>query len=200
VDIGDVVFIVFIALGALSSVLGGKKKHQQALKKPARRRPPYPPLPSNPSTQQTVSDRTPPRERISPSRRTAVSQMERILRELGLDTTVPATPTPAPTPEPEPELIEGRPPPVIASLESVDIDDEARHLQFHERYMHESTERAWGKPADSSLGMGQTEVGTKSGARPSPHSRPLAKRYLNPDTLRSAILLHEILGPPKGLR
>jgi hypothetical protein len=110
--------------------------------------------------------------------------MEQILRQLGLEVE-PEVEEEAP-PEPEPARnVEvdavGRVLPQAVSLEepakpAVAPDAEARHEEFHEDYV---------------AAYKQTHI-----ARPPSRARAMLSR----ERLRQAILYHEILGPPKGLR
>ncbi len=109
--------------------------------------------------------------------------MEQILRQLGLQVEPDVEEAP---PEPEPALnVEvdavGRARPRAVSLEeparpAVAPDGEARHDEFHEDYVS---------------AFKQTRI-----ARPSSRARGM----LFGESLRQAILYHEIFGPPKGLR
>ncbi len=188
-DIQDLFVLALIAFGVFSSLLGGKKKKSSTA---ARKRPP-PPVARESSA---ASSR--PRGQVEPGRRDAASHMERILRELGLE--VPDTEQPASTDRPaleetsEPPTTRPLPRPPVprelprvvsleraprepVSLEQLDISSEERHDRFHERYLPD-------KPV----------------ARPAgPARRRPVMEYLKPSNLRQAILLKEILGPPKGL-
>lgn len=66
-----------------------------------------------------------------------------------------------------------REPPRIVSLEQLDIDDRRRHEEFHERLNR------------------SIQTGASSGS---------AGLLATPDDLRRAIILNEVLGPPKGLQ
>ncbi len=108
--------------------------------------------------------------------------MEEILRQLGLDVGVEEEAPEvgmevAPPPSP---LVMREEPRVVSlaeqSVETMDGDTSMRHEQFHQSYV---------KPLDQ----------IDSQRRPS-----RAGIRLNPTSLREAIILHEILGPPKGLQ
>jgi hypothetical protein len=119
--------------------------------------------------------------------------MEDILRQLGLDVGHEPEPEPEIEIEPEPAPVVrdaraglprdavGREIPQVRSLEDESIDavvDRAGpvHREFHDQYV---------KPFE------QTRI-------EKPPSR--ARVRLNPRSLREAVILKEILGPPKGLR
>lgn len=170
-DIGDLIFLIFIALGGLSSILGGKKK-RQAAKSAGKTRPrPRPPRPAQArEVSRTGRDHPARRQPRQPE-----SQMERILRDLGFDAV-------AVEDEPEPQAVVSseipltRELPKTVSLERLDVEREARHQKFHDKYI---------KP-----------VAAPEGARvPS-----RAERYVNAQSLRDAVLRMEILGTPKGLK
>ncbi len=180
-DIGDLLILIFIVSGILSSLVGGKKKKQQA--RQLQQRPL--PRPSRPPSR----ERPRSRPSLDPSHTAPVpTQMEEILRQLGLEV------------EPETEELEvaverefeeaarydavGRELPKAVSLErpvqpvqpTVVPSSEARHTKFHDEYID---------------AFEQTRIER-------PPSR--AKGLLNPRSLRQAMLLREILGTPKGLR
>ena len=180
-DIGDILILIFIVSGILSS-LAGKKKKQQSGKPQQRPRP----RPTRPPSRERVLPSSPS---LDPSHTAPVpTQMEEILRQLGLEV------------EPETEELElavereaeeaeeaarydavGRELPRVVSLEkpvqrTVTPDTEVRHTAFHDEYID---------------AFEQTSIER-------PTSR--AKDLLNPQSLRQAMLLREILGTPKGLR
>ncbi len=176
-DIGDLLILIFIVSGILSSLAGKKKKQQK--RQP--QRPPRP-RPSRPPSRERARSRP----SLDPSHSGPVpTQMEEILRQLGLEV------------EPEIEELEvavereveeaarydavRRELPRVVSLErpaqpTVVPDAEVRHAEFHDEYI------------DAFV---QTRI-----ERP----RSRAKDLLNPQSLRQAMLLREILGTPKGLR
>ncbi len=177
-DIGDILILIFIVSGILSSLAGRKKKKSQS--RPPQRRPQ--PQPSRPPSREG------PRSRpsLDPSHSGPVpTQMEEILRQLGLEVG-PEIEEPEVVVEREVEEVArfdavGRELPRAVSLErpaqpTVVPDTEVRHTEFHDEYIDAFT---------------QTRIER-------PPSR--AKGLLNPQSLRQAILLREILGPPKGLR
>jgi len=181
VDFGDILVFILIGSGLLSSILGGKKKKKtlpQARQGRPRPAPRARPRPAHPNAGG-------PQPSLDPNHTAPVaSQMEQILQQLGLQVE-PDVETEAP-PEPEPELnVEvdavGRVLPRAVSLEeparpAVAPDGEERHDEFHEDYV--------------------------SAYRPTRIARPSsrARGMLSRESLRQAILYHEILGPPKGLR
>ncbi len=170
-DIGELIFLIFIALGGLSSILGGKRKKRAAQSAGKTRPRPRPPRPAQARAASTTGRDHPARR---PERQDTESQMERILRDLGFDAVVVED-------EPEPQAVvssEVPPPrelPKTVSLERLDIEPEARHEKFHDRYI---------KP-----------VAAPEGAR----VRSRAQRYVNAESLRDVVLRMEILGRPKGL-
>ncbi len=206
-DFGDLVIIIFIVSGILST-LGRKKKPQGKARPQARPRPrqaQFPPQRRAESTRgaETTPSRAgpgapEPRAPSPPARESAApATMEDILRQLGLDTgpqpEVELEPAPEPEPEPEPlpQVREvptrlprdrvGREIPQVLSLEDESIDAVAdragpRHREFHERYV---------KP------FRETDI-DKAPSR--------ARLRLNPRSLREAVILKEILGPPKGMQ
>ncbi len=177
-DIGDLLILIFIVSGLLSSWAGSKKKKQQS-RQPQRR---PQPRPTGPPSREGVRSRP----SLDPSHSGPVpTQMEEILRQLGLEV------------EPKMEELElavereaeeaarydavRRELPRVVSLEkpvqrTVVPDPEVRHTKFHDEYIDE---------------FAQTRIER-------PTSR--AKDLLNPQSLRQAMLLREILGTPKGLR
>ena len=113
--------------------------------------------------------------------------MEEILRQLGLE--VEPRGEEAEAPEQAPEIATvgerdavGREMPRVVSLEEPYVDEaivpdaEKRHDEFHEEYV---------------TAFRETRI-----------RRAVSRGHemLNPESLRHAILMHEILGPPKGLR
>ena len=179
-DFGDLIILIFIVTSLLSSIAGGKKK-QQAKKRPqARSRPP----------QESLPDQRPEPVPTPPAREPdGAGTMEDILRQLGLDVgpqpQVEPQLEPAPPPAPiERELLRDRVEreiPQAASLEDESIDSVVEragpeHEEFHERYVE---------------AFEQTRIAN-------PRSR--ARLLLNPRSLREAVILKEILGPPKGMQ
>lgn len=196
-DIGDLIFLLLIGFGFISSLLGGGKKK--------RRTPPRPPPPQRPPEAVQARSR-------------AVDQMERLLEELqlraggpprgtagavaGRDVEIEGAPDDydayaegwgSPPPESEavsledavPEAVsleEIPPPPYREILErplppSIRPVDARSHRRFHDRYVEPT---------------GKTRGRRRSVAR--------ARKHLKAGTLREAVLLREILGPPKSLR
>jgi hypothetical protein len=112
--------------------------------------------------------------------------MEEILRQLGLEVGRHGEEQEAPEQAPEIETVGerdyvGREMPRVVSLEKPPVeaivpDTEKRHDEFHEQYVRT---------------FRQVRI-----------ERPVSRGHemLNPKSLRHAILMHEILGPPKGLR
>ncbi len=177
-DIGDLLILIFIVSGILSSLAGGKKRKQQS-----RQQQPRPlPRPARPPSRERARSRP----SLDPSHSGPVpTQMEEILRQLGLDVE-PEIEEPEVVVEPDVEEIArydavGRELPRVVSLErpaqpTVVPDTEVRHTEFHEEYVD---------------AFEQTRI-----ERP----RSRGKKLLNPQSLRQAMLLREILGPPKGMR
>ncbi len=177
-DIGDLLILIFIVSGILSSLAGGKKKKQQSRQPQRRPRP----RPTRPPSREGVRSRP----SLDPSHSGPVpTQMEEILRQLGLEVE-PEIEEPEVVVAPEAEEVArydpvGRELPRVVSLErpaqpTVVPSTEARHTAFHDEYIE---------------AFEQTHIKR-------PPSR--GKDLLNPQSLRQAILLREILGPPKGLR
>ncbi len=164
-DIGDILILIFIVSGLLSSLAGGKKKKQQSRPPQSRPRP----RPSRPPSREGAGARAGPRPSLDPSHSGPVpTQMEEILRQLGLEV--------GPEIE-EPEVVVER---EVVRPERPKIlsvpDTEVRHAAFHDEYIN---------PFE------QTRI-----ARPPSRG----KKLLNPQSLRQAMLLREIFGPPKGMR
>ena len=186
-DLGDLLLLIFIVSGLLSTLAGGKKKRKGASQAP--------PRPPRPRSQRQSSPRAPgerarprevprPQPSLDPGAGPVPTQMEEILRQLGLDVgREPEVEEPEPFVELEAEAqsIPLREEPRVVSLEGeslepLDDGGEGRHTEFHEKYI---------RPLESV-------------DRRSRSSR--ARLRLNPATLREAILIREILGPPKGLQ
>ncbi len=188
-DIGDILILIFIVSGILSAMAGKKKKQQS---------PPPPPPPQPQRRTRPRSSRPPSREgagagagaRSRPSLDPAHSgpvptQMEEILRQLGLEVE-PEIEEPEVVVEAEVEEVArydavGRELPRVVSLErpaqpTVVPDAEVRHARFHREYIDAFEQTAIERPPSR------------------------AKKLLNPQSLRQAILLREILGTPKGMR
>ncbi len=179
-DFGDFLLFILIGSGLLSSVLGKKKKNlpQTRPRRPqqARQRATLPERPQRPR----------PEPSLDPSHSEPVpTQMEAILRQLGLEVERHGEEQKAPEQAPEIEVVGerdavGRRMPRVVSLEEPSVqvvpDTEKRHDEFHEKYVRT---------------FRQTRIG-----------RPVSRGHemLNPKSLRQGILMHEILGPPKGLR
>ncbi len=183
-DIGDILIAIFIVSGILSSLAGGKKKKKKQQSRPPQRRPPS--RPSRPPSRETAGAGARRRPSLDPSHSGPVpTQMEEILRQLGLEVG-PEIEEPEVVVEREVEEIArhdafGREHRQIVSLErpaqpTVVPDTEARHAEFHDEYID---------------AFEQTRI-----ARPPSRG----KKLLNPQSLRQAMLLREILGTPKGLR
>ncbi len=172
-DIGDLLILIFIVSGILSSLMGKKKKQ------PSRQsqRPPQP-RPSRPPSRDAAGAGARTRPSLDPSHAGPVpTQMEEILRHLGLEV------------EPETEELEvavereaeeaARYDAVRRELPrvvSVVPDSEVRHTEFHDEYIDAFEQTRIERPASRAKGL------------------------LNPQSLRQAMLLREILGTPKGLR
>ena len=181
-DVGDILLLIFIVFGVLSSLAGGKKKRKGVPQAPLRpQRQPSPPRPGGATRPREVPRSEPS---LDPGAGPVPTQMEGILRQLGLDVgrePEVEEPEPAVEPEAEPHSIPLREEPRVVSLEEEalnlpDADREQLHSEFHQKYI---------RPLES------VDRGSRS-------SR--ARLRLNPTSLREAILLREILGPPKGLR
>ncbi len=177
-DIGDILILIFIVSGILSSLASGKKKKRQSLPPQRRPRPQSSRPPSREAARSSPS--------LDPSHTGPVpTQMEEILRQLGLEVE-PEVEKAEVVVEPEVEEVPrydvaGRGLPRVVSLErparpTVVPDTEVRHTRFHDEYID---------------AFEQTVI-----ERPPSH----AKEMLNPRSLREAILLREILGTPKGMR
>ncbi len=179
-DFGDLFLLILIGSGLLSSVLGKKKK-----KLPQTR-----PRSPQPARQRATLPERPGRPRVGPSLDPSHSgpvptQMEEILRQLGLEVGH-GEEQEAPEQAPEIEAVGerdavGRRMPRVVSLEKPSVeaivpDAEERHDRFHEEYV---------------TAFRKTRI-----------LRPVSRGHemLNPKSLRHAILMREILGPPKGLR
>ena len=179
-DFGDLLLLIFVVSGLLSSLLGGKKK-KTTNRVPARRPQRRPGAAGGTSRPRRELPR--PEPSVDPSGGGPVpSQMEEILRQLGLDVGVEQEAPEvgmevAPPPSP---LVMREEPRVVSmeeqSLETMDGDTSQRHEQFHRRYV---------QPLDR---IDSRRHLSRAGIR------------LNPTSLREAIILHEILGPPKGLQ
>ncbi len=180
-DFGELLFLILIGSGLLSSVLGKKKKKLQQTRRP---RP-------QPARQRATLPESPRRPRIEPSLDPSHSgpvptRMEEILRQLGLEVERDGEELEAPEQAPEIATVGerdavGREMPRVVSLEKPYVeaivpDTEQRHAEFHEEYVR---------------AFRQTRI-QRAASR--------GHEILNPKSLRQAILMHEILGPPKGLR
>ncbi len=180
-DFGDLLLLILVGSGLLSSVLGKKKK----------KLPQTPPRRPQPARQRATLRERPRVPRAVPSLDPSHSgpvptQMEEILRQLGLEVGRHGEEQEAPEQAPEIEAVDerdyvGREMPRVVSLERPSVeavvpDTEERHDAFHEEYV---------------TAFRQTRI-----------RRPVSRGHemLNPKSLRQAILMHEILGPPKGLR
>ncbi|MDH5805488.1 MAG: hypothetical protein OEZ54_09960 [Gemmatimonadota bacterium] len=185
----DLIVLILVGSGLLSSVFGGKKgKAAQERKAP-----------------QTRSRQNIDRERQPNAGGTGNPQMDEILRQLGFEAPSKPKPTEAPARELQPrkassaDLFEPltqpktkvkqpshqvaarlRPEPQIVSLEPVDYSTEEvrsnkRHTAFHDQFV---------RPVDTSS---PKKKGTRIG------------HLLSTSSLKQGIILREILGPPKGL-
>ena len=164
-DIGDIIFILIMGLGFLSSIGGArKKKRNQQLPKPRLPDAGSPPQPARKS-------------RLAEARERALSQMEELLRDLEGGEKPPAQPTPEPQEQPAEETT-AAPVPLTRELPSSvpTVRDGTLHKEFHDKYIQPLTEL----DARSTI--------------------PRSTRYLSPQSLRKAVLLREIFGPPKGLQ
>ena len=181
VDFGEILFMLLIGSGILSSILGKKKKKSPQTSRsgpqPARQKATLPERPRVPRVEPS----------LDPSHSGPVpSRMEEILRQLGLE--VEPRGEEVEVPEQAPEIATvgerdafGREMPRVVSLEEPSVEAivpeaEERHDKFHEEYIS---------------AFRQTRI-----------QRAVSRGHeiLNPKSLRQAILMHEILGPPKGLR
>ncbi len=182
-DFGDLLFLILIGSGLLSTLLGKKKK-----KLPQTRRPRPRPQPARQRATLPERPRVPRAEpSLDPSHSGPVpTPMEEILRQLGLEVEQHGEELEAPEQAPEIATVGerdavGREMPRVVSLEkpyveAIAPDTEKRHDEFHEEYV---------RP------FRQTRIR---------RAVSLGHEILNPKSLRHAILMHEILGPPKGLR
>ena len=181
VDFGEILFMLLIGSGILSSILGKKKKKSPQTSRsgpqPARQKATMPERPRVPRVEPS----------LDPSHSGPVpSRMEEILRQLGLEVEPRGEEVEAPEQAPEIATVGerdafGREMPRVVSLEEPSVEAivseaEKRHDEFHEEYIRE---------------FRQTRI-----------QRAVSRGHeiLNPKSLRQAILMHEILGPPKGLR
>lgn len=181
VDFGEILFMLLIGSGILSSILGKKKKKSPQTSRPrlqpARQKATLPERPRVPRVEPS----------LDPSHSGPVpSRMEEILRQLGLEVEPRGEEVEAPEQAPEIATVGerdafGREMPRVVSLEEPSVEAivpeaEERHDAFHEEYIRE---------------FRQTRI-----------QRAVSRGHeiLNPKSLRQAILMHEILGPPKGLR
>ena len=181
VTFSEILFMLLIGSGILSSILGKKKKKSPQTSRP---RP-------QPARQEATLPERPRVPRVEPSLDPShsgpvPSRMEEILRQLGLE--VEPRGEEAEVPEQAPEIATvgerdafGREMPRVVSLEEPSVEAivpeaEKRHDEFHKEYIRE---------------FRQTRI-----------QRAVSRGHeiLNPKSLRQAILMHEILGPPKGLR
>lgn len=177
-DFGDLLFMLLIGSGIVSSLLGKKKKTLPQTRRP---RP-------QPARQRTLPERSRAEPSLDPSHSGPVpTRMEEILRQLGLEVEQHGEELEAPEQAPEIATVGerdafGREMPRVVSLEQPYVDEaiapdtEKRHDEFHEQYVR---------------AFSQTRI-----------RRAVSQGHeiLNPKSLRQAILMHEILGPPKGLR
>jgi len=182
VDFGDLLFMLLIGSGLLSTLLGKKKKKlpqtRQPRPQPDRQ---IPSLPERPRVPRVEPSLDPSHSGPVPTR------MEEILRQLGLEVEQHGEELEAPEQAPEIATVGerdsfGREMPRVVSLEEPYVDEaivpdaQKRHDEFHEEYVTE---------------FRQTRI-QRTASR--------GREILNPKSLRQAILMHEILGPPKGLR
>ena len=180
-DFGDLLLLILVGSGLLSSVLGKKKKKLSQTRprsaQPARQRATLPQRPQRPIAGPS----------LDPSHSGPVpTQMEEILRQLGLEVGRHGEEQEAPEQAPDIATVAerdyvGREMPRVVSLEKPSVeaivpDTEERHDEFHKEYV---------------TAFRKTRI-----------LRPVSRGHemLNPQSLRHAILMHEILGPPKALR
>ena len=181
-DFGDLLFMILIGSGLLSSLLGKKKKKLAQTRRPS----------PQPARQRATLPERPRVPRVEPSLDPSHSgpvptRMEEILRQLGLEIEPHGEELEAQ--EQAPEIATagerdafGREMPRVVSLEEPHVDKaivpdtEKRHDEFHAEYV---------------TAFRQTRI-----------RRVVSRGHeiLNPQSLRQAVLMHEILGPPKGLR
>ena len=199
-DLGDLLILIFIAFGVLSSLFGGKKKKgklAQTRRPPGRARPeprsrPAPPAGRRASSGAATSRReaaTTPFPAAGSSQESTPypempSRMEEILRQLGLEVEIEPQPEPE-IPEPEPHReydAAGRALPGAVAWGGEKPEGRIppsaveRHQEFHDQFITEFQETKIEKPPSR------------------------ARLQLNPQSLRDAMILHVILGPPKGMR
>ena len=183
-DIGDILVAIFIVSGILSSLAGGKKKKKKQQQERTSR--PPQPRPHPRSSRPPSRERAGTRPSLDPSHSGPVpTQMEEILRQLGLEVE-PEREEPEiekPAVVVTPDVREYDPvhelPPVVPQERPVRRDApsaEARHTAFHDEYIDPFEQIRIARPPSR------------------------AKQLLTPESLRQAMLLREILRPPKGLR
>ena len=171
----DILFLLVIGFGIISSLIGSKVKKKQTPRPQTKR----------PATRSSAS--TGPKEPGSDRRKQVLSEMERIFQEL--QGGKPQTPSPPSRPKVRPPPPEQKPKPKrVPAPAPVARGDEAKsletlvpaggesHVRFHEEYISEF-------------------VGTQTKV---PVARAVS--HLSAKRLREAILVQEILGPPKSLR
>ncbi len=199
-DFGDLLILIFIAFGVLSSLFGGKKrkgKLPQTSRPPGRARPVPRSRPAPPTGQRASSGAAASRREVTttsfppagssqestPYPETP-SRMEEILRQLGLEVEIEPEPGPV-IPEPEPHRdydAAGRALPEAVAWGGekpeghIPPPEEERHEEFHDQFVTEFHETQIERPPSR------------------------ARLRLNPQSLRDAMILHQILGPPKGMR
>lgn len=173
-DIGDVIFLIIMGVGLLSSL--GRKKGRQV-------RPPQRPRAGRPLPAEQATAQTQRKSRLAEARERAMSQMEELLRELeGGGQTRTQLPKPPPPPQrlrvESPDVLV--PPEVVPERElppeEAPVRDGSLHKAFHDKYIRPVTE---------------THVS---------FHEALARRHLSHRKLREAMLLKEILDRPKALR
>lgn len=179
-DLGDFIFLILMGLGFLSSVGGAKKKRAQRRNPPR----PTPPTPQRePQLNRELAEepvRPTRRSRLQEARSRVKSQMEDLLRELEEQSKPPQAKLPLP---PKPRVPRRMEPVVPSPVQKGDTfpdeiveRDGTLHQQFHDKYI---------SPLSDPV------------SRP---SRPRVQRLLNRrQQLREAVLMREILGPPKAL-
>lgn len=179
-DIGDLIFLILLGIGFLSSLGGAKKRRtKQGSPRPAQPRPER-----HPAATSRAPDGQPSRKsRLQEARNRVKSQMQDLLRELEQQSQppLPAPPVPGEIPQrkqvPAPASRTG--PLAVESLEVIGDEIEIRevlHKEFHKKYMSPVSDPA-----------------RRSG-------RPRVRRLMGHRSLREAVVLTEILGPPKSLQ
>ena len=180
-DIGDLVFLLILGIGFLSSLGGAKKKRRQANRQSG-----TPPTPRTPVASSNAPLARPERKsRLTEARERAMSQMEELLRELESGGKSPTPPRPREITAESNDIVVDSPdlhlPPSAPAPREMPPSVPAKrdgtlHKVFHDKYI-----RPVGDPRVRLL-------------------TARSKRHLSPQSLKEAVLLREILGPPKALQ